>query len=90
MNQPSGSTALLRPAEIPGSADLRTGPAPLVPARRSWRVRKAVWGVPGLAWLIAAVFVALELALSDRYGFLQDELDRGAHDSARRGPGPAR
>jgi 4-amino-4-deoxy-L-arabinose transferase-like glycosyltransferase len=30
--------------------------------------------VPALAWLIAAVFVAVELALSDRYGFLQDEL----------------
>jgi hypothetical protein len=30
--------------------------------------------VPGLAWGIAAVFVAVELALSDRYGFLQDEL----------------
>jgi hypothetical protein len=30
--------------------------------------------VPGLAWLIAAVFVAVELAFSDRYGFLQDEL----------------
>jgi hypothetical protein len=30
--------------------------------------------IPALAWLIAAVFVAVELALSDRYGFLQDEL----------------
>jgi hypothetical protein len=30
--------------------------------------------VPALAWVIAAVFVAAELALSDRYGFLQDEL----------------
>ena len=30
--------------------------------------------VPGLAWLIAAVFVAVELAVSDRYGFQQDEL----------------
>jgi hypothetical protein len=30
--------------------------------------------VPSLAWLIAAVFVAVELAFSDRYGFLQDEL----------------
>ncbi|MGH3119465.1 MAG: glycosyltransferase family 39 protein, partial [Streptosporangiaceae bacterium] len=30
--------------------------------------------VPALAWVIAAVFVAVELALSDRYGFLQDEL----------------
>ena len=30
--------------------------------------------VPALAWLIAAAFVAVELAFSDRYGFMQDEL----------------
>ncbi len=30
--------------------------------------------VPKIVWLIAAVFVALELAVSDRYGFQQDEL----------------
>jgi 4-amino-4-deoxy-L-arabinose transferase-like glycosyltransferase len=30
--------------------------------------------VPPLAWLIAAAFVALELAVSGRYGFMQDEL----------------
>jgi hypothetical protein len=30
--------------------------------------------VPGLVWVIAAVFVAVELAVSDRYGFQQDEL----------------
>jgi 4-amino-4-deoxy-L-arabinose transferase-like glycosyltransferase len=30
--------------------------------------------VPRLAWIIAAVFVAVELAVSDRYGFQQDEL----------------
>jgi len=30
--------------------------------------------VPGVVWLIAAVFVAVELAVSDRYGFQQDEL----------------
>jgi hypothetical protein len=30
--------------------------------------------VPALVWVIAAVFVAVELAVSDRYGFLQDEL----------------
>ena len=30
--------------------------------------------VPALAWVIAAVFVAVELAVSARYGFLQDEL----------------
>ena len=30
--------------------------------------------VPGLAWLIAAVFVVVELAVSGLYGFQQDEL----------------
>jgi hypothetical protein len=30
--------------------------------------------VPALVWVIAAGFVALELALSGRYGFMQDEL----------------
>jgi Dolichyl-phosphate-mannose-protein mannosyltransferase len=30
--------------------------------------------VPGLAWLIGAIFVAVELAVSGRYGFQQDEL----------------
>lgn len=30
--------------------------------------------LPRVVWLIAAVFVALELAVSDRYGFQQDEL----------------
>ena len=30
--------------------------------------------VPALAWLIAVAFVAVELAVSGRYGFTQDEL----------------
>jgi hypothetical protein len=30
--------------------------------------------VPALAWVIAAAFVAFELAISGRYGFMQDEL----------------
>jgi Dolichyl-phosphate-mannose-protein mannosyltransferase len=30
--------------------------------------------IPRLAWVIAAVFVAVELVVSDRYGFQQDEL----------------
>ena len=40
---------------------------PVVPAGARDRV-------PGLAWLIAAVFVVLELAVSGLYGFQQDEL----------------
>ena len=30
--------------------------------------------IPRLVWIIAAVVVAVELAVSDRYGFQQDEL----------------
>jgi 4-amino-4-deoxy-L-arabinose transferase-like glycosyltransferase len=30
--------------------------------------------VPALVWVIAAAFVAIELAISSRYGFMQDEL----------------
>jgi dolichyl-phosphate-mannose-protein mannosyltransferase len=40
------------------------GQAPVPPAGR----------MPALVWVIATVFVALELAVSGRYGFLQDEL----------------
>lgn len=38
--------------------------------------------LPGPVWLIAAAFVAVELAVSARYGFMQDELyfiDAGRH-----------
>ena len=47
-----------------------SGPPPLAaqaPVRATDRV-------PVLVWVIAAVFVAVELAVSGRYGFLQDEL----------------
>ena len=30
--------------------------------------------LPALAWVIGAIFVAVELAVSGRYGFQQDEL----------------
>jgi Dolichyl-phosphate-mannose-protein mannosyltransferase len=43
---------------------LRLRPAPAVTSDR----------VPALAWVIAAAFVCAELAVSDRYGFMQDEL----------------
>jgi Dolichyl-phosphate-mannose-protein mannosyltransferase len=51
----------------PGSLAGLTTPAPQTPVARSDRV-------PVLAWVIGAVFVAVELAVSGRYGFLQDEL----------------
>ena len=51
----------------PWAAAVVGSPAAQVPVSHSDRV-------PVLAWVIAAVFVAVELALSDRYGFLQDEL----------------
>ena len=66
-----------------GGAPPATAPATAVrPATAGRRVtpqapQAAVPGpdrVPALVWVIAAVFVAVELAVSGRYGFLQDEL----------------
>ena len=61
----------------------RTGGAPSSPESTATRsagplaaqapVPATGW-VPALVWVIAAAFVALELAVSGRYGFLQDEL----------------
>ena len=62
MDQPEGSAV-----PTPGAAAVVGSPAAQVPVSHSDHV-------PVLAWVIAAVFVAVELALSDRYGFLQDEL----------------
>ena len=62
MDQPSGSTALTAATAVPAVTP-PSRPA-VAPSDR----------VPVLAWVIAAVFVAAELALSGRYGFLQDEL----------------
>jgi Dolichyl-phosphate-mannose-protein mannosyltransferase len=62
MNEPAGSAAL-----IPEDAVPMITSAPQAPVTISDRV-------PALAWLIAAVFVAAELAVSGRYGFQQDEL----------------
>ena len=46
--------------------------------RQAWAVPPAPGpgsgGLPVPVWVIAAVFVAVELAVSGRYGFLQDEL----------------
>jgi len=62
MDQAAGSAA-----PLPQAAVLAVTPTP--PARVSCSDR-----VPALAWLIAAAFVAIELAVSGRYGFMQDEL----------------
>ena len=59
MNQPEGSARTSAAAAATGSLPPSAG--------RSDRV-------PPLAWVIAAVFVAVELAVSSRYGFQQDEL----------------
>jgi 4-amino-4-deoxy-L-arabinose transferase-like glycosyltransferase len=82
------SMPVATPARRPSRADGRppaTAPAsasgPAAPKAR----QTAVPGsdrVPALVWVIAAVFVAVELAVSGRYGFLQDELyfiDAGRH-----------
>jgi len=62
MHQPDSTPALTTPAAVPATTPAQPGPVP--PSDR----------VPSLAWLIAAAFVAVELAVSDRYGFQQDEL----------------
>ena len=62
MNQPDSTPALTTMAAVPATTPAQPGPVP--PSDR----------VPPLAWLIAAAFVAVELAVSDRYGFQQDEL----------------
>src|ERR1017187_9676205 len=62
MDQPNGSAV-----PTPEAAAVVISPAAQVPVPLSDRV-------PVLAWVTAAVFVAVELAVSGRYGFLQDEL----------------
>jgi Dolichyl-phosphate-mannose-protein mannosyltransferase len=59
---PGASSQPVLPADDPAD-----GPAAPMPVCRPDRV-------PLLAWVIGAVFVAVELAVSGRYGFLQDEL----------------
>jgi 4-amino-4-deoxy-L-arabinose transferase-like glycosyltransferase len=65
MDQPGGIAD--QPPASPQTTVPEDGPAAQAPVSRSDRV-------PLLAWVIAAVFVTVELALSARYGFLQDEL----------------
>jgi hypothetical protein len=62
MSQPDRSAAPVRETAVTAAA-----PALPPPARRDDRI-------PLLAWVIGAAFVAVELAVSSRYGFMQDEL----------------
>ncbi len=62
MDEPDGSAVPTTEAGVPVVT-----PAQRVPVAGSDRV-------PVLAWVIGAVFVAVELAVSGRYGFQQDEL----------------
>ena len=62
MTQPDGTVA---PTQLPTPAAAPPDAQP--PALSSDRL-------PALVWVIAAVFVAVELAVSGRYGFQQDEL----------------
>jgi hypothetical protein len=62
MDQPDGSAV-----PTPEAAAVANSPAAQTPVPSSDRV-------PRPAWVIAAVFVAVEVAVSGRYGFLQDEL----------------
>jgi 4-amino-4-deoxy-L-arabinose transferase-like glycosyltransferase len=66
MNQPA-SIAGRPQAARPQTTVTTEGPAPLPSVSRSDRV-------PVLVWVIAAIFAAVELAVSGRYGFQQDEL----------------
>jgi 4-amino-4-deoxy-L-arabinose transferase-like glycosyltransferase len=66
--------------EIPRPVGMNTGSAMVMniaaPAKRRTRseTAPAAGRLPALVWAIAAVFVAAELSVSGRYGFLQDEL----------------
>jgi 4-amino-4-deoxy-L-arabinose transferase-like glycosyltransferase len=61
------STPAMAPEPQPGISLRQPVAATAEPSRSADRV-------PALAWLIAAAFVAIELAISGRYGFMQDEL----------------
>src|SRR6516162_1158768 len=76
----TGRRALAVPpaAPLPGvGRRAQAGPLPGV-GRRAQAVPPAPGSgsarLPAAVWVIAAVFVAVELAVSGRYGFLQDEL----------------
>jgi len=61
MNESSGFAAI---SQQPGPTAPAVSPAAPAPGGR----------LPAAVWVIAAVFVAVELAMSSRYGFLTDEM----------------
>src|SRR5256886_17395659 len=63
----AGGIVMKQPDDPIPAADPAVTPAPQAPESPSDRV-------PALAWVIGAVFVVVELAVSGRYGFQQDEL----------------
>jgi len=76
---PCRSIALSRLADqVTQRVDQTVGPTDPTPQTAVLQAGQAAGSssdrVPALAWLIAAVFVAVELAVSGRYGFMQDEL----------------
>jgi hypothetical protein len=72
MNQSGGSAA----------ASAQAAAAAAAPGQREPALTSRSDRLPALVWLAAAIFVAVELAVSGRYGFMQDELyfiDAGRH-----------
>jgi len=67
-----GSVDRMPPA--PENPALSADPARLQPTVALSQTGRSADRVPALAWVVAAAFVAFELAISGRYGFMQDEL----------------
>lgn len=72
MEQCDDTAAISSQAAVAVATAAPRAPAHQAPARRARAPRSD--RVPALAWVIAAAFVAIELAVSGRYGFMQDEL----------------
>ena len=72
------SMSIVTPAGQPTSPAGASAAPPPEAGRLAWPVPPAPGpgsgGLPAPVWVIAAVFVAVELAVSGRYGFVQDEL----------------
>jgi 4-amino-4-deoxy-L-arabinose transferase-like glycosyltransferase len=67
-----GSIERMPPA--PENPALSADPSEFQPTAALSQPGRSADRVPALAWVVAAAFVAFELAISGRYGFMQDEL----------------